>query len=335
MEPPSKRRRLFAPLKSDLSQRLNDQHHYYETPASDDEDGPAYDPEQDLQQKRARLDFKLKSTFESIFEKYGKDFEGVGDEIDLYTGEILVDNGHLLQMRNERDAGGSTHPRGIARTLIEDSEGVTTSSVEDDDLDDEDGEDDEEEEEEDYDEEEPSDEDMIEDDMILRGFAQARQFMARKSSPQQETFDIGILGSKQQLSRHTTSYSSVRGGMFPSRSDILSQFGPQLGPEIVKYVSQQGVLEDDSVEPIWRAPPLPTTTSRRRPIIKPVLEPEIERSLSPDNSPSIWAAPKFTRFNAEEDELLLDFVASARRSGLDLSGHLAWEQLEEVVSRIL
>lgn len=62
-------------------------------------------PEFDLQTRRAQNDFRLKSVFESIFEKYGRDFDGIGDEIDMKTGEIVVDNGHILGMANERDAG--------------------------------------------------------------------------------------------------------------------------------------------------------------------------------------------------------------------------------------
>lgn len=62
-------------------------------------------PDADLQKRRARNDNRLKSIFESIFDKYGKDFNGIGDEIDLRTGEIVVNNGHLLGMTNERDAG--------------------------------------------------------------------------------------------------------------------------------------------------------------------------------------------------------------------------------------
>ena len=62
-------------------------------------------PDADLQKRRARNDNRLKSIFESIFDKYGKDFAGIGDEIDLRTGEIVVNNGHLLGMTNERDAG--------------------------------------------------------------------------------------------------------------------------------------------------------------------------------------------------------------------------------------
>ena len=52
---------------------------------------------------RNDLQFKLRSTFESIFEKYGRDFGGIGDEVDLTTGRIVVDNGHLLGMKHETD----------------------------------------------------------------------------------------------------------------------------------------------------------------------------------------------------------------------------------------
>ena len=54
---------------------------------------------------RARNDQRLKSTFESIFEKYNKDFSEVGDEIDMNTGQIVIDNGHILGMANELDLG--------------------------------------------------------------------------------------------------------------------------------------------------------------------------------------------------------------------------------------
>jgi hypothetical protein len=63
------------------------------------------DPKTDLHRRRAQNDSRLKSIFESIFEKYGKDFEGVGDEIDMRTGEIVVNNGHILGMTDEKDAG--------------------------------------------------------------------------------------------------------------------------------------------------------------------------------------------------------------------------------------
>ncbi len=59
-------------------------------------------PDIDVNVSRARNDARLKTTFESIFEKYGRDFSGVGDEIDLETGEIIVNNGHLLGMADEK-----------------------------------------------------------------------------------------------------------------------------------------------------------------------------------------------------------------------------------------
>ncbi|KAF2224236.1 hypothetical protein BDZ85DRAFT_99087 [Elsinoe ampelina] len=62
-------------------------------------------PDPELQRDRARNDAKLKSRFERIFEKYNKDFSQVGDEIDLRTGRVVVDNGHLSRMQNERDPG--------------------------------------------------------------------------------------------------------------------------------------------------------------------------------------------------------------------------------------
>ncbi|KAM0712476.1 hypothetical protein Q7P37_011572 [Cladosporium fusiforme] len=61
----------------------------------------------DLARDRRANDSRLKSRFEHIFAKYGKDFEGVGDEIDLETGEVHVNNGHLENMRHEVDPGRS------------------------------------------------------------------------------------------------------------------------------------------------------------------------------------------------------------------------------------
>ena len=62
-----------------------------------------YDPQLD-HDRRAKKE-KLQQRFEHIFEKYGRDFEGIGDEIDLETGLIVVDNGHLTNMQHEGDPG--------------------------------------------------------------------------------------------------------------------------------------------------------------------------------------------------------------------------------------
>lgn len=63
------------------------------------------DSDIDFHQRRAHIDLRLKSAFELIFEKYGKDFTGIGDEIDLESGKIVVDHGHISGMRDEKDPG--------------------------------------------------------------------------------------------------------------------------------------------------------------------------------------------------------------------------------------
>ncbi|KAF7714351.1 Centromere protein Scm3, N-terminal [Penicillium ucsense] len=64
----------------------------------------------DLQAARAQNDLRLKSIFEGIFAKYGNDFSDVGDEIDLETGEIVVNRGHLKSMLEETDVGKRLDP---------------------------------------------------------------------------------------------------------------------------------------------------------------------------------------------------------------------------------
>lgn len=82
MEPPSKRPRLSLATQDE----------------DDTENG-------DLQEARFQNDQRLKSIFEGIFQKYEKDFTEVGDEIDLQTGKIVTNNGHLQGMDDERDTG--------------------------------------------------------------------------------------------------------------------------------------------------------------------------------------------------------------------------------------
>ncbi|PHH84640.1 hypothetical protein CDD83_1616 [Cordyceps sp. RAO-2017] len=99
MEPPAKRQRLSkSPLKD----------------MGDDDDELSFEPREvqakrdpgyRLSIQRAYSDNRFQATMAHIFEKYGRDFEGVGDEIDMVTGKIVVDNGHLKNMRNEGDVG--------------------------------------------------------------------------------------------------------------------------------------------------------------------------------------------------------------------------------------
>ncbi|KAK6541124.1 hypothetical protein TWF694_008497 [Orbilia ellipsospora] len=63
---------------------------------------------------------RLKSSWEDICRRYARDFDGEGDEIDLETGQVVVDNGHLRNLTeqendtwamdgfDEEDAGSAT-----------------------------------------------------------------------------------------------------------------------------------------------------------------------------------------------------------------------------------
>lgn len=60
----------------------------------------------DVFEARKVNDLRLKSRFESICTRYGRDFDNVGDEIDLRTGRIVIDNGHLEQIAEQYDTTG-------------------------------------------------------------------------------------------------------------------------------------------------------------------------------------------------------------------------------------
>ncbi|CAL3972225.1 unnamed protein product [Diplocarpon coronariae] len=344
MEPFPKRQKLHAASSRLFSQSFDDQYAYYDELGDDmveeeeeynNEDEEAtpdarYDPEADLHQKRARLDEKLKSTFESIFEKYERNFDGVGDEIDMETGEIVVNNGHLMQMMGEQDAGEEYVARHAMRDYTEEPGHFPSSSFgememvnsEDDDEDDE------------YGTSEDILDDMEEDDMILRGFVKANRF-------QQASLELGMSNtplSRPKVRRQNVIPRPAVNKQLPSRADIMAQFGPQLGPQIVEYVSKQHVQEDGHVEPsfrasdrlekapverkieptwrvpalssagpskqvesVWHVPDLPSSAPIRRPAKYPtVIAPEESRSPSPEASRSIWA-PTRTRVRRRRD----------------------------------
>ena len=80
----------------------------------------------ELHEKRLRNDQKLKSRFESIFERYSKDFEGIGDIIDFSQNNIVVDNGHLRGMKGEKDLGSDfPSPIGGTGSLLPESPSTT------------------------------------------------------------------------------------------------------------------------------------------------------------------------------------------------------------------
>jgi len=61
---------------------------------------------------------RLKQTFDDIIKKYGRDFGNTGDEIDLEKEEIVVNNGHLLHMQHDQDAGKGKRTKNILASLV-------------------------------------------------------------------------------------------------------------------------------------------------------------------------------------------------------------------------
>lgn len=82
------------------------------------EPSQAHDSLRQLERDRTSNDNKLKTRFEHIFRKYEHDFEGVGDEIEIASGSIVVNNGHLQHMRYEVDPGKGASSR-FVRTFQE------------------------------------------------------------------------------------------------------------------------------------------------------------------------------------------------------------------------
>ena len=103
--PPAKRLRIgpspFNARRADVEVDDDDD----ELSSRPEEINARRDPGYQLQKSRAVAAFKLKSAFERIFEKYEKDFTGIGDEVDLRTGEIVVDNGHIQSLKSAEIGG--------------------------------------------------------------------------------------------------------------------------------------------------------------------------------------------------------------------------------------
>ncbi len=104
MEPPLKRLKiaqaLYNAVEEEEEEEIQD-----ELAMTPFQFNARQDPLYELDKSRAKAATRLKSTFEHIFDKYEKDFTGIGDEIDLETGEIIVNNGHIESMRNINEDG--------------------------------------------------------------------------------------------------------------------------------------------------------------------------------------------------------------------------------------
>lgn len=138
-EPPLKRQRLnYADPEPDSDNDQDGDELVFEPEEVDER----RDPDYRLARKRVKAGNRFQQAMSSIFAKYARDFTDVGDEVDLETGEVVVDNGHLQNMRFEGDVGiDEDEEEGILlEDLVDDSEdegvrlGDPRDDWEDDDL---------------------------------------------------------------------------------------------------------------------------------------------------------------------------------------------------------
>ena len=274
--------------------------------------GSSY-PEIDLHVRRAQNDNRLKSIFESIFEKYGRDFDGIGDEIDLKTGEIVVNNGHIQGMTNERDAGGSGYTTKKleksahdGHTLIEytqeHSEPPGLSRSGDADV---------------VEEAEASGQpDFVADSLMgdVPGSSYLRQFGEKSSrgvSVPSDDEEDELASSDVEWAIHNKDRPRVR-----ERFSLLKD--------------RSSFVDEPAIDPVWRAPPLPTITrleSRRERIGLTSVDNMRECSDEERAGISLWAPEikkRPLRRQASTDSISgqsLSFVRGQENNGDELLSH--------------
>ncbi|KIW95672.1 uncharacterized protein Z519_04257 [Cladophialophora bantiana CBS 173.52] len=278
----------------------------------------------ELNNRRLTNDLLLKSRFESIFEKYSHDFSGVGDEIDMETMSIVVNNGHVQSMENETDPGGAHNTKGksLLRAMTEVQEGeddylneradgvimsieeiAENAAMADDDQ---------------------GMETVDSDEELFVPFhARAAYITPSDSQQSQNTVQSSLVDSDndslfggQNRPDRSTSPDSLFEVQFqespkPETTDkllqfedlndevdgnaILEKFGPKLGPEVLKIMQKaRNVAVQAHIEPAWRIPTdlVPSEPPRSLSLSKtpsvPLSASEVQRTASPTSSKSLW-----------------------------------------------
>ncbi|KAK5992843.1 hypothetical protein PT974_06265 [Cladobotryum mycophilum] len=126
-EPPSKRRRKGQSPMDDSDEEEDDDELVFQPFEIEAKRDPGYK----FSIERAYSDHRFQATMAHIFDKYGRDFEGIGDEIDLMTGEIVVNNGHVRNMRNEGDVGNQLDEEEEEEEEEEEDEGILLEDLTD------------------------------------------------------------------------------------------------------------------------------------------------------------------------------------------------------------
>ena len=302
MEPPSKRPRLsFAPDPND----------------DYDNNEPGTDPI-DIQAARAQNDSRLKSIFESIFQKYEKDFTEVGDEVDLETGEVVVNNGHLLGMQGEDDTGEDgggwqyEHFSTPAALQPDDEYGDLGTEIGDD-----------------------GDGDIQPQHAVT---SQVQKQLAEKDDAwdsqrgEDEDNDDDDDDDRSSVDSLLDTALSVSDTVFPGRMTATTiPTSKKAIPAVETPDPFHRVEESKPVESIWRVPEInakfstPTTTSRPRPA--PSFSNTGFRSASPPGSRSLWALPQAGRPRKANTD-----VAKPRNGKKDVDANVPTKKTETALS---
>ncbi|TQS35971.1 hypothetical protein Golomagni_03591 [Golovinomyces magnicellulatus] len=214
-----------------------------------------------IAEKRALLDKRLKATFESIFEKYGKNFEGIGDEIDIATGEIVVNNGHLLRMQNESDLGDSLCFRKNEQNLV-DEHSEDSSTLGRNDLEHSDYQVLEREKKSDLNRDEvtpDSEGDCIEDDLILRGFSQVNR-LSKYTSKEASCHRLSM--TRRDSWTPAQAPKTLR-AIYSSNNKFFSRIRTfEVHPRIIEQTPNYAVRREDDIEPAWQITKQPTLQTK-------------------------------------------------------------------------
>ncbi|OAP60342.1 hypothetical protein AYL99_05344 [Fonsecaea erecta] len=280
--------------------------------------------DEDLGTRRLRNDLLLKSRFESIFEKYSHDFSGVGDEIDMDTMSIVVNNGHVQSMENETDPGGeyTAKAKSLLRAMTGAQDGANEyfnkgadeaiTSIEEiaesaalagDD---------------------PGLDPVNSDDELFVPVRARASYIARPDSRESQTTvrsglgdsdDESLFGDQQKPERSTSPDSlfqvQLQDSPGPKTTDLLTEFetldkevddrsllekfGPRHGPEVLAIIRRtRNYAAQAHIEPAWRLPtdlvpaePRRSASNSGTPPV-PVPTRTDRRTTSPAPTGSLW-----------------------------------------------
>lgn len=278
----------------------------------------------ELDSARYSNDMTLKNRFESIFAKYTQDFTGIGDEVDILTGEVVVNNGHLESMENETDPGidhlvgdftsaGRSMLRAMTVTLNPDLPGpddvlmsieaIAENAAFTDEVSTDDSED------QLFEKSRlpnvsslkstPMSADRAQLDESIEPYHSDSDSLFEKEEEEQEQERRGSVDSlferdesdsmppvhDLEESIEPTTYNA---NVMREDEDVIARFGPSVGKEVLNLIGQR---KEAHIEPAWRIPVQLDTVSARR------STPRITSSVSMEESPqarhnvSLWRAP--------------------------------------------